>query len=33
MTNQQDWHVCELSQLGVRSRAYRPSPYSNKRTS
>jgi glycine betaine catabolism A len=28
MTNRQDWHVCELSQLGVQSRAYRPSPYS-----
>ena len=28
MTNRQDWHVCELSQLGVASRAYRPSPYS-----
>ena len=28
MTNRQDWHVCELSQLGVSSRAYIPSPYS-----
>jgi len=28
MTNRQDWHVCELSQLGVSSRAYTPSPYS-----
>jgi Rieske 2Fe-2S family protein len=28
MTNLQDWRVCELSQLGVRSRAYSPSPYS-----
>jgi Rieske 2Fe-2S family protein len=27
MTNRQDWHVCEISQLGVRSRAYGPSPY------
>jgi Rieske 2Fe-2S family protein len=27
-TNRQDWHVCELSQLGVSSRVYRPSPYS-----
>jgi Rieske 2Fe-2S family protein len=27
-TNRQDWHVCELSQLGVSSRAYTPSPYS-----
>jgi Rieske 2Fe-2S family protein len=28
MTNRQDWQVCELSQLGVRSRMYSPSPYS-----
>ncbi len=28
MTNKQDWHVCELSQLGIASRAYRPGPYS-----
>lgn len=28
MTNRQDWHVCELSQRGVASRAYRPGPYS-----
>ena len=28
MTNRQDWHVCELSQLGVSSRSYQPSPYS-----
>lgn len=28
MTNRQDWHVCELSQLGVSSRAYTPGPYS-----
>jgi Rieske 2Fe-2S family protein len=27
-TNRQDWHVCEQSQLGVASRAYRPGPYS-----
>ncbi len=27
-TNRQDWHVCELSQQGVSSRAYRPGPYS-----
>lgn len=26
-TNRQDWHVCELSQLGVSSRAYVPGPY------
>ncbi|HEV3409405.1 MAG TPA: aromatic ring-hydroxylating dioxygenase subunit alpha [Chthoniobacterales bacterium] len=28
ITNQQDWHVCELSQQGISSRAYRPGPYS-----
>lgn len=28
MTNRQDWHVCELSQRGISSRAYRPGPYS-----
>ena len=28
-TNKQDWHVCELSQKGVNSRAYEPGPYSN----
>jgi Rieske 2Fe-2S family protein len=26
--NRQDWHICELSQLGVSSRAYTPGPYS-----
>ena len=26
--NKQDWHVCELSQLGISSRAYEPGPYS-----
>jgi Rieske 2Fe-2S family protein len=30
MTNRQDWHVCELSQAGISSRAYRPGPYSNR---
>ena len=30
VTNKQDWHVCELSQLGVASRAYRPGPYSTR---
>ncbi len=29
MTNRQDWHVNELTQLGLRSRAYSPGPYSN----
>ena len=27
MTNRQDWHACEISQLGVKSRAYTPGPY------
>jgi len=26
-TNRQDWHVSELSQRGIASRAYRPGPY------
>ena len=30
MTNRQDWYVCELSQAGIRSRAYAPGPYSNR---
>jgi Rieske 2Fe-2S family protein len=28
ITNKQDWHICERSQLGVSSRAYTPGPYS-----
>jgi Rieske 2Fe-2S family protein len=28
ITNRQDWHMCELAQLGVSSRAYRPGLYS-----
>jgi Rieske 2Fe-2S family protein len=32
MTNRQDWHVCELSQLGIASRAYRPGPYGPRET-
>src|SRR5947199_7279973 len=28
MVNKQDWHVCELSQRGISSRAYEPGPYS-----
>ncbi len=28
LTNRQDWHVNELTQLGMRSRAYSPGPYS-----
>jgi len=27
-TNREDWHICEQSQLGIASRAYRPGPYS-----
>ena len=30
MTNKQDWHVCELSQQGIPSRAYTPGPYSSR---
>jgi Rieske 2Fe-2S family protein len=30
MTNTQDWHVCELSQQGIASRAYEPGPYSSR---
>ena len=29
MTNRQDWHVCELSQLGVSSIGYTPGPYAS----
>jgi glycine betaine catabolism A len=28
LVNKQDWHVCELSQQGISSRAYEPGPYS-----
>jgi len=28
LTNRQDWHMCELNQLGVASRGYTPAPYS-----
>jgi Rieske 2Fe-2S family protein len=30
VTNKQDWHVCELSQQGIGSRAYQPGPYSSR---
>jgi Rieske 2Fe-2S family protein len=30
MTNKQDWHVCELSQQGIASRAYDPGFYSTR---
>ncbi len=32
MTNRQDWHVCELSQQGITSKAYTPGPYSRRET-
>lgn len=28
LTNRQDWEICERSQAGISSRAYRPGPYS-----
>jgi glycine betaine catabolism A len=28
LTNKEDWHISELSQAGVKSRAYKPGPYS-----
>jgi Rieske 2Fe-2S family protein len=28
VTNRQDWHLCESSQLGVASASYTPGPYS-----
>jgi len=30
LTNRQDWQVCELSQLGMKSRAYTPGPCSDR---
>ncbi len=30
--NREDWHVSELSQLGIASRAYTPGPYSHRET-
>jgi Rieske 2Fe-2S family protein len=30
LTNRQDWHICEQMQLGLKSRAYRPGPYSHR---
>ncbi len=29
-TNREDWHLCERTQQGVGSRAYRPGPYSRR---
>jgi Rieske 2Fe-2S family protein len=28
VTNREDWHISELSQAGIKSRAYKPGPYS-----
>ena len=30
LTNKQDWHICELSQQGIASHAYKPGPYSSR---
>jgi Rieske 2Fe-2S family protein len=30
LTNREDWHISELSQLGISSRAYTPGPYSRR---
>jgi glycine betaine catabolism A len=30
LTNKEDWKICELSQAGIQSRAYRPGPYSHR---
>src|SRR5262249_38841444 len=30
MTNKEDWHMSERTQLGVVSRVYRPGPYSRR---
>ncbi|HEY7338182.1 MAG TPA: aromatic ring-hydroxylating dioxygenase subunit alpha [Bryobacteraceae bacterium] len=30
--NRQDWRIVEMSQAGIRSRAYRPGPYSHRET-
>ena len=32
LTNKEDWHICELSQAGIESRAYKPGPYSHRET-
>jgi Rieske 2Fe-2S family protein len=32
VTNREDWHISELSQAGISSRAYRPGPYSGRET-
>ena len=33
MTNRQDWHICEQSQPGIKSRAYVSGPYSRRESS
>ena len=30
LTNREDWHIVELSQAGIESRAYTPGPYSTR---
>ena len=30
LTNREDWHIVELSQSGIESRAYTPGPYSTR---
>jgi phenylpropionate dioxygenase-like ring-hydroxylating dioxygenase large terminal subunit len=30
VTNREDWHISELSQAGIKSRAYKPGPYSSR---
>jgi glycine betaine catabolism A len=32
LTNREDWHISELSQAGISSRAYQPGPYSPRET-
>jgi Rieske 2Fe-2S family protein len=32
VTNQEDWHISELSQAGISSRAYEPGPYTPRET-
>ena len=30
LINRQDWHIAELSQAGISSRAYTPGPYTRR---
>ena len=32
LTNREDWHISELAQAGISSRAYQPGPYSGLET-